>query len=511
MQKFLKKAFGRVTITLLLLAIQIVWIVAFIVELHNYYIVYSWVVSIIALIIVVALASKRDNPAYKLIWTIIVLAMPLFGVALYVSFGHNNVNKRVKKKFDMNNLQLKQYITKNKEVIEQVREEDRQIGNICRYIENVAGYPAYNNVELRYHSTGDEALEELKKALLKAEEFIFMEYFIIDADGKVFGEIVDILAKKVKDGVEVRLIYDDIGSVAYMNKQDFRRIKAMGIDIKVFNPIVPIVSAFINNRDHRKITVIDGKVAFTGGYNLADEYANVINPYGVWKDNGIACEGPAVDSFTAMFLEMWNTISGERDNNDKYFNRYKNEQLKYDGYIQPYADTPLDHERVGEDVYLNIIKTACDYIYIYTPYLILDNEMMNEICLAAKSGVDVRIITPGIPDKKTVFMLTQSYYEQLIDAGVRIYQYAPGFVHAKTYLCDDNIATVGTINMDYRSLFLHFECGIFMYKCKAIDNIKEDFEKTFLECKEITKEIAKNKNIFVRGFQALLRLWAPLI
>lgn len=512
LRRFFEKAFGRITITVIFMLLQLFWLLFLVFKLQDYYIYASSVVSALAVIMAVFVANKRDNPAYRMGWIMLILIVPVLGVLLYAMFGHSSITKRARKKYEVNEKLFGTFFEDDSRVIEEVRQCDRQVGNICRYISQISGYPIYRNEDLAYHKMGEEGLECLKEELKKAKEFIFMEYFIVEADGKTFGEIADILEAKVKEGVEVRFLYDDIGSVAYFDKKDLKRLQARGINVRRFNPMRSIAVAFMNNRDHRKITVIDGKVGFTGGYNLADEYANIEHPFGVWKDTGIVVRGRAVDSFTAMFLAMWNSAGKKDKSFDRYFKRCKmTEPGHADGYIQPYSDTPLDHERVGEDVYLNIIKTACDYVYIYTPYLIIDNEMMSELCLAAKSGVDVRIVTPGIPDKKIIYLLTQSYYSQLMDAGVKIYQYTPGFVHAKVFVSDDEIATVGTINLDFRSLYLHFECGAFMYKCKAIHDIKKDFTYTFSECNEVTQEFVKNRNIFVRGFQVMLRLFAPLM
>jgi cardiolipin synthase len=295
--------------------------------------------------------------------------------------------------------------------------------------------------------------------------------------------------------------------------QDFQlSLQRRKIRCEVFNPLVPIPSVMLNNRDHRKITVIDGYVAFTGGINLADEYINRKERFGYWKDTGVMLKGEAVKSFTTMFLQMWSVLARERVDYQKYEPHvWHEEPFESDGFVQPYGDTPLDHETVGEYVYLNIINRAKDYVYIFTPYLITDNEVITALCLAAKSGVDVRIVTPGIPDKKLVFLLTQSYYDPLIAAGVRIFEYKPGFLHAKSFVSDDRIAAVGTINLDYRSLYLHFECGVWMYETEAVLQIKEDAMKIFEECREITMEDCRNKKTWTRIWQSVLRLFAPLL
>ena len=324
--------------------------------------------------------------------------------------------------------------------------------------------------------------------------------------------ILDILEEKARMGLDVRLIYDDVGCVNTL-PADFRvRLERCGIRCQVFNPFVPVLSVVLNNRDHRKITVIDGHTAFTGGINLADEYINRRERFGYWKDTGVILQGDAAWSFTVMFLRMWSVLSGEKPEYEKYRpNVWLQEAFEDDGFVQPYCDTPLDNETVGENVYLNIINRAKKYVYIFTPYLISDNEVITALCLAAKSGIDVRIVTPGIPDKKMVFLLTQSYYGTLLQAGVRIFEYKPGFLHAKSFVCDDEIATVGTINLDYRSLYLHFECGVWLYRSEAVLQIKEDALSIFGQCREIRWEDWENRSLRTRFFQSVLRLFAPLL
>lgn len=348
-------------------------------------------------------------------------------------------------------------------------------------------------------------------AIREAKHYIFLEYFII-SEGYMFETMVDLLAEKVKEGVEVRLIYDDVGCVNTLPHRYYKKLQAKGIKCAAFNPFRPVISVIMNNRDHRKILVVDGKVGFTGGINLADEYINRIERFGYWKDTGIRLEGDGVWSLTQMFLSMWNTIIQSKEDYSQYLpSVYQDKPFIQDGFVQPYGDSPLDHENVGENVYLNIVSRAKDYVYIFTPYLIVDHEMLVALCNAAKSGVDVRIVTPEIPDKKMVYLLTQSYYEPLIRAGVKIYQYTPGFIHAKSFVCDDEIATVGTINLDFRSLYLHFECGVWMYQSKAVMQVKEDCLETFACSEEITLEFCRNRPLPIRMIQSVLRLFAPLM
>ncbi len=497
-------------ITIFLLMLQVGWFFVAVLRLTRTAGVISNVIEWLALLLAIYIVSRRDNPAYKLAWILLVLGLPVFGMLLYLLFGHSSVNKYIKRTFEQNDRQLYHFLKQDGAILEEIKTEDKQLSSIARYIKDVAKYPVYRNEYLRYHSDADIALNELIEQLKKAEKFIFMEYFILEPSGKIGKQILDILEEKTKAGVDVRLLFDDIGSLPYIDKSDINDLKKRGINYRRFNPIIPVLAVFMNNRDHRKITVIDGETGFLGGYNLADEYANIKQPYGHWKDNGIVVKGQCVENLTAMFLGVWNAIGKQDVNYEAFFNKtFK--AVKSDGYIQPYADTPLDKEQVGKDVYMNIIKTASDYVYMYTPYLIIDNELMSQLCLAAKSGVDVRIVVPGIPDKKLVYMTTRSYYSQLTEAGVRIYEYKPGFLHAKTFVSDDTVASVGSINMDFRSLYLHFESGAILYYTDAIKDIKNDFENVFDKSIEITCEMCKNQGILIKAMQTILRLFAPLM
>ena len=339
-----------------------------------------------------------------------------------------------------------------------------------------------------------------------------MEYHAIE-DAEAWHKIQDVLEERVKAGVEVRVFYDDMGSIGFINTDFVKKMESIGIHCRVFNPFVPGLNLFLNNRDHRKITVIDGKVGFTGGYNLANEYFNYTHPYGQWKDTGIRLEGDAVQSLTVTFLEMWNAVS-EKATNDTDFSKYI---IHYDykaqqtGFVQPYADSPMDTENVGEHVYLQILNQAQDYVYINTPYLIVDDSMVSALSLAAKRGVDVRIITPHKWDKWIIHMTTRSYYRELIKAGVKVYEYTNGFIHAKTFVSDDRTATVGTTNLDFRSLYLHFEDGVWIYRNQVIYDIKKDFTDTLEYCNPVSLEFCRGRNIAVRAMQSILRLFAPML
>ncbi|MFQ9073340.1 MAG: cardiolipin synthase [Faecalibacillus faecis] len=337
---------------------------------------------------------------------------------------------------------------------------------------NQQRYPTYYGQDLKYFSLGDDAFEPLLEDLINAMKFIFMQFFIVD-EVKMLTSVLDILKQKVQEGVEVRFMYDDVGSLTMLPRHYYRQLEKMGIQSVAFNPFVPFLSLAMNNRDHKKIVVVDGKIGFSGGFNLADEYINQRVKYGHWKDSGLMIHGEAVNSLTKLFLESWNVAKNSEEDYEKYYVHEENKEN--DGFGVPYGDSPLDDESVGENVYLNMINQSHDYLYITTPYLILDDNLQTALINASKRGVDVRIITPGIPDKKLVFRVTRSYYQTLMKHGIRIYEYTPGFIHAKNFLVDDKCATVGTINLDYRSLYLHFENGIYLYNNKILKDIKEDF------------------------------------
>lgn len=507
MKTLVKNLFGRVLLTALCLLIQILWIMGFVWKLNQYYVWFSVLQQILALVAVLRINAKSEYSTARLVWTIVILSFPVFGFLLYFMFGRNDLNKATRLKYEKIMKQYGPALIQDSALKDRIKSENIYVHNQQQYIFSAGGYPFYQNTAVTYFSQTDTAFTSLLSDLADAKEFIFMEYFAVE-DGEIFKQIEEILLQKVAEGVEVRFLYDDFGSIGYVNPRFAQRLNKEGIQCKIFNPLVPILYIFMNHRDHRKITVIDNRISYSGGFNLADEYFNINSPYGHWKDTGIRLEGEAVRSHTVMFLEMWNFISASDKNFQKYLPCHS---LPSQGSVQPYSDTPLDQITLGENVYLNILKNAAHYVYLITPYLILDNETEKELCLAAQRGIDVRIITPGIPDKKLVYLATQSYYAPLIKAGVKIYQYTPGFCHAKTYVCDDQIAVVGTINMDYRSLYLHFECASYLYRCEAVDDIVQDFAKTFPLCQEIGMDYCKGRSLFTRMLQCVLRLFAPLL
>lgn len=508
MEKILKFLFSRMVIVGFLIMLQLGILLFAIWELSESF-VYLYVFFVaLSIVVVIYIVSRNDNPSYKLAWTILVLLVPVFGGFFYLIFGGNKTSRKFKKKIELAYNKQKELMPANIEIIDKINKVDKSIGNQVKYIDEFAKYPIYENTITEYLSPGEDFYEKLLSELKKAKKFIFLEYFII-SEGEMWETIVEILEKKVSEGVEVRVMYDDMGCLQTLPFKYEATLREKGIKCVVFNPFLPLLSLRMNNRDHRKITVIDGDVGFTGGINLADEYINKIERFGHWKDSSLYLKGDAVWSLTVMFLQAWNFDNPNEEDFLKFKPSIKLEET--DGYVQPYGDSPLDGETVGENVYLNIINKAKDFVYITTPYLIIDNELVTALTLAAKSGVDVRIITPHIKDKWYAHIVTRAYYAYLIEAGVQIYEYTPGFIHSKTFVSDDTLATIGTINMDYRSLYLHFECGVLLYKCKSVLEIKKDFIDTMNISHKFTLEDCNNikwSNIIVRS---ILRVFAPLL
>ncbi len=511
MKKTVWNTVGRVVLWALAIVIQVCWIIFAVYFLQNRFPIVETAISILSIVAVFWLVSRDMNPSYKLAWTILILAVPIAGAVIYFLFGRSWLGADVTRKLDESEKVSKHFLSEEEESREHLRRISRGAERQSEYICYYAGFPLYEHTQTRYFPTGEALYPVLLEELQKAEHFIFMEYFIID-DGEMWQSILAILEEKARNGVDVRVIYDDWGCSSKMPQSFENQLREKGISCQVFNPLKPIASVIYNNRDHRKITVIDGHTAFTGGVNLADEYINKIERFGYWKDSALMLYGEGTWSFTVMFLRMWSSLAGTQASYGEYRpHRWHSGPFEGTGFVQPYADSPLDSETVGENVYLNIINRAKNYVYIFTPYLIIDNEMKTALTLAARSGIDVRIVVPGIPDKKYVFTLSQSYYETLLRNGVRIYEYTPGFLHAKSFISDDSIGVVSTINLDYRSLYLHFECGVWMYGTDAVGELKKDTEEVFAQSREITLADCGKSRFPKRLWQSILRLFAPLM
>ena len=505
-----KNSIGRIFITALLVLIQVVWIIELFVRLNKYSTGISLVSGAIALIVVIKIYGRDMNSAMKMPWMILIMAFPVAGVGIYLLCGHSGVNIGIRKHFQGLQSELTPLLPEKEDVLQKLSAEDRQTGNMARYISHSAGYPVYGNTDLEFYPEAVDGFEAQKEALKQAKKFIFMEYHAIE-DAQSFAGMKSILFEKAKEGVEVRLIYDDVGSMGFINTDFVKQMESHGIQCRIFNKIVPFVNIFMNNRDHRKITVIDGQVGFTGGYNLADEYFNITHPYGLWKDSGVRMEGDAVQSLTVMFLEMWNVNDEHIEDCGEYIQASKKYSVSTDGFVIPFGDTPLDEVYVGKRAYINNLNNASEYTYIMTPYLVIDDEMYECMKYAAQRGVDVKIIMPHIPDKKYAFYLARTYYKELLKAGIEIYEYTPGFVHAKMSISDGKKAIVGTVNHDYRSLYLHYECAAYMLNVPAVMDIERDFKDTLELSQKITLEDVKHFNIFTKLLGHIIRLVAPLL
>lgn len=502
---------NRVAVVGVLLLLQAFVLTVGIWKLSQYFVYLYAFFCLLSIVAVLWLINTRDNPSYKLAWAIPILIFPVFGGLFYIFFGGKRMPRRMKKRIRRINKSTVALLRQNPNTIEEIEFEDKDAANQAKYISNAALCPVYSNTYTEYFPSGEAKFERLKQELEKAERFIFLEYFIV-CEGVMWNSILNILERKAAQGVDVRMIYDDMGSLMTLPYKYECTLRRKGIKCEVFNPFRPQLTAMLNNRDHRKIVVIDGLVGFTGGINLADEYINKRERFGHWKDSAVMLKGAAVWNLTVMFLQMWNYASGDEDSPEKY--RADERALRHcggEGYVLPYADSPLDYENTGETVYLNLINKAKDYVYITTPYLIVDNELNVALCNAAKSGVDVRIITPHVPDKWYAYMVTQAYYPQLIEAGVKIYEYTPGFIHAKNFVVDDKYATVGTINMDYRSMYLNFECGVWMYRTASVMQVKRDYLETLEKCAQVTRSELRKTGGIKRLLQAILRVFAPLL
>lgn len=452
------------------------------------------------------LNSGIDNSA-KLTWLLVILLFPVFGALLYLftksEIGHRDLRDRSADIID----KTKDIISFDYDLTDKLNDDG--VASLTRYLHKYADAVLYDNTEVEYFESGEKAFEQIIIKLKEAKKFIFLEYFIIQ-EGFMWGNILEILINKVKEGVDVRVIYDGTCEFLTLSGDYYKRLEAFGIKCKTFAPITPFISTQYNYRDHRKIIVVDGETAFTGGINLADEYINNVSRFGHWKDTAIMLRGDAVKSFTLMFLQMWNLYEKNRDfsvlDEDKDFNSETGQ-----GFVIPYADCPVDNEHVGEQVYIDILNRAKRYVYIMTPYLILDGELEAAIAYAAKRGVDVRLILPGIPDKFFPYALAFTHYKTLIEAGVKLGEYIPGFVHSKVFICDGNEAVVGTINLDYRSLYHHFECAAFLYKVPCIDKIYDDFCETWKRCRFIYSENLYEKNMLRLFYGCIIKPLSPLL
>ena len=501
--------FSRLGIILLLLILQILFLVGVFYWFGDL-VPHFWGGTILfSTCMVLYLINSRIDPTAKITWLIVIMLMPIFGALLFwftqSELGHRALKSRVDQLIQQTNTLVPQ----DPDTLEHLKEEAPGAAGLAAYINRTGCHPVYENTSVTFFPMGEDKWAEMLRQLEQAQHFIYMEYFIVD-EGLMWGKILEILARKAKEGVDVRVLYDGTCEFTTLPHDYPKRLQQLGIQCRMFARVIPMVSTHYNYRDHRKILVIDGHTAFNGGVNLADEYINHIQKFGHWKDTAVMLKGEAVRSFTLMFLQMWN-VTEKQPQFDSMQQYPAISQPKAEGYVIPYGDCPLDHDKVGERVYMDILNRATTYVHIMTPYLILDSEMETALCFAAERGVEVKLILPGIPDKNAPYALAKMHYASLLDSGVQIYEYTPGFVHAKVFVSDDKEAVVGTINLDYRSLYHHFECATWMYGVPCIGEIEEDFESTLLKCRKVTKDTIWQGHKMLRPLGYLLKVLAPLM
>lgn len=468
--------------------------------------------SVLSAVLIIIEVNRTEEPMFKLTWVILIAIVPVFGALMYIYLHMGIMTKDMAHAQEKAREAIKPYMSQDDEIIREVSAYDTNEAGLIKYLSQYGGSPAYKNTLIEYYPLGDDMFKGITAELEKAEKFVFLEFFIINQSGKFWPEILSILKRKAKEGVEIRLLFDGMGCMTTLPRGYTEVMEKAGIKCRIFSPIQPLLSTYQNNRDHRKILVIDGRTAFSGGINLADEYANFIERFGHWKDTGVKLTGEAVAGFTALFLEMWDmSIAEQKESIGQYIKASEQYSQKAEGIVIPYGDTPLDKEYVGKQVYMYMINNAGKYCHIVTPYLVIDNEIFEALKFAAHRGVDVKIIMPHIPDKKAAFWLARTYYPELIEAGIQIYEYVPGFVHAKMVVSDDKRAVVGTINFDFRSLYLHYECAAYMVDTPAVLEVENDCLKTLDSCMRVTMNEYRQFPLHTKFVGKVMRLVAPLI
>ena len=504
----LRLIFSRIGIVAVLILIELSLLVTFYGWLSSYFTWFAALQVVFSIGMVLYLFNCQMDATGKLTWLFLIMLFPIPATILLAfsqkEIGHRAVKARVSQLIR----ETKELLKQDEEVIFRPELIDSGTDDLCRYINRTGCFPIYGHTAVTYFPLGEDKYAALLRELQKAEQFIFLEYFII-AEGEMWGSVLKILADKAAQGVDVRVMYDGMCEITTLSSDYPQRMEKLGIKCKAFSPLTPFISTHYNYRDHRKILVIDGKTAFNGGVNLADEYINRKSRFGHWKDTAVMLEGDAAASFTLMFLQMWNMTEPETSWSPCLIPGPR--PVSDEGFVMPYCDCPLDDDKVGEMVYMDILNRARTYVHIMTPYLILDNELETALKFAAERGIDVRIILPGIPDKKAAYSLAKTHYRSLVRSGVKLYEYTPGFVHAKLFVSDDEKAVVGSINLDYRSLYHHFECATYLYKVPAITQIEEDFLATQEKCAPVTEETIRNEKRFYKMLGGVMKLVAPLM
>ena len=501
----MSKMLRRVLTVIPAAAVQALWILLLVKWLSPYAAYITLALSVAAVLLVLFIIIKRDETAYKILWLLVILTVPVAGALLYLLFGNRRTARPLRKR-----------LRRVQEAGQPAPlpcggtpfEGEKRMEQTVRWLEHKTGYPLMRAEDVRYYPLGDAMYPDMLTDLRAAKKTIYLEYFIIEP-GEMWQSIVDILAQKVREGLDVRVMYDDLGSISTFNFSNALALEKLGIRCVTFNPLLALKGT-ANYRDHRKMLIVDDAVAYSGGVNLADRYINREHPYGHWKDTGFRLTGAPVRSFTHMFLTFWNAFSLQKEEPMPMPPAASAaEPAAQDGWVLSYYDSPLNSEATSNRLYIDLLSQATDYAWFFTPYLMLGDDLLDAMLAAAQRGVDVRIIMPGIPDKKLIFRMSRSFYQVLLTGGVKIYEYTPGFVHAKSLVCDDRAATVGTVNLDYRSLFLHFENNSLFYRGSIVARVKEDFLATQSQCRAV--EACDMKRYSRRWIvDGVLRIFAPL-
>ncbi len=515
MDKLFKLIFSKKLLSILFLLLQFFILAASLIWFSDYFAYVYWVQLTLSAGMIVYEMQLQKNPAFQLTWICLVALAPTFTILMYFLVRFDTAGRKISNRLEYIVKTTNRHLPQKPDAKSSLHEYDERLAGLSNYLLESCGFPVYQNTDVTYFPLGEFMFEQLKKDIMNAQKFIFMEFFIVH-HGMMWSEIHELLKKKVAEGVEVRLMYDGMGSINLRPRDYYKLLEEEGISCRPFSPVFPLLSSSQNNRDHRKIVVVDGEIAYTGGINLGDEYINRLDRFGHWKDTAIRMTGDAVDSFSMMFLQLWNAADRKKGFQEEEYLSYltgstRREKLDVTGYVLPYGDSPIDGENTGERVYLELLNTAQDYVHIMTPYLVPSNEMRETLKYTAKRGVDVTLLVPFIPDKPYMKAVARTYYPELIRGGVKIYEYTPGFVHAKTVVSDGSKAVVGTVNLDFRSLYLHYECAALMVDCPVASVIESDFQKTLRQSKRVNLAEYMKINVISRLFGYILRLFAPLL
>ncbi|MBQ6540294.1 MAG: cardiolipin synthase [Oscillospiraceae bacterium] len=505
--------YNRLITTLFLILLQFVWFGIMFMELYYNYKFINIVVTVLAVLFVLYIIQKDDTPSMKIGWIVLILILPVIGVPLYLFYGDSKPTRRMYRRITEAQLVSPQKVRQPGETMEALKKLNDRAYGTSKYIYANSGFPVFRNTDVKFYPSGEAMFEDMIPALRSAKKYIFLEYFIFE-NGKMWDTILSVLLEKANEGVEIKIIYDDFGIIAkHLPKNFDTYLESLhpAINCLKFNSMRPLAIMSMNCRDHRKLMIIDGLTGFTGGVNLADEYINSKTVFGHWKDTGIRLRGDAVRSMTLMFAELWNAFRHDMIFHKSYLSpETPYVQPFYDGFVQPFSDCPLDKETLAKNLIIDMICRARKYVFITTPYLIIDSDLRSVLMIAAKRGVNVRIITPGIPDKKLVYRVTMANCRALFNSGVKIYTYTPGFIHSKEVIVDGNSAMVGTVNLDYRSMYQHFECGVYLCDSRCIGDMEKDFIDTCNVSHQITHSDLK-RGIIGRTVDSVLRAFETLL